>query len=113
MVHLFTCARVANSYPNPTWAISLRLVGMDVPKATSIWKIVMNPHDVFMEDISNVFFDTTSKVTNMSYLKSQQFAFEHGDEKKAINKVFREECAIGLDGEVRDLQVHWTGGGHA
>jgi hypothetical protein len=69
---------------------------MDVPRVTPIWKIVMNPHGVFMEGISNVFFDTTSKVTNTRYFKSQQFAFEHGDEHGAINRVFREECAIGL-----------------
>lgn len=65
----------------------------------------MNPHDIDMEDISNVFFDTMSRVTNMRYLKSQQIAFEHGDEKEAINRVLCKECVVGLDGEVRDIQV--------
>ena len=54
----------------------------------------------------------------MRYFKSQQIAFEHGDEEGAINRVyfifflknlifFSKECAIRLDGEVRDLQVCW------
>lgn len=58
-----------------------------------------------MKDIFNVFFDTTSKVTNMRYFKSQQIAFEHGDEEETINRVLCKERVVGLDGEVRDLQA--------
>lgn len=65
----------------------------------------MNPHDIDMEDISNFFFDTMLRVTNMRYLKSQQIAFEHGDEEETINRVLCKERVVGLDGEVRDLQA--------
>lgn len=44
---------------------SEKSAGMDVRRATSIWKIKMNPHDIEMEDISNVYFDTILGVSNM------------------------------------------------
>ena len=39
---------------------------MDVRRATLVWKIMMNPHDIEMEDISNI-FDTLSGVSSMSF----------------------------------------------
>ena len=41
----------------------------------------MSPRDIKMEDISNVFFDTVSGVSNMRYFKSQELAPQHGDEE--------------------------------
>ena len=58
--------------PNLAWVISLRSAGMDVRRAASIWKITMNPHD-----ISNVFFDTMTCVSNMRYFNAQGLAHEH------------------------------------
>ena len=56
-----------------------------VRRATSIWKSMMNPHDIDMKDIFNMFLDTILVDTNMKYFKSQQIAMEHGDEEEAIN----------------------------
>lgn len=43
-------------YPNPTRVILLRFVRMDVKHVASIWKIMMNPHDIDIQDISSAFF---------------------------------------------------------
>lgn len=45
---------------------------MDVRYVASIWKIMMNPTNIHMEDISNVFFDTIIGVANMRYYNAQQ-----------------------------------------
>ena len=55
---LFPMGKTSQFYPNPIWIITKRSVGMDVKRAALIWKVIMNPHDIEMEDISNVFFDT-------------------------------------------------------
>lgn len=47
-------------YPNSTWVIVLSSLGMDVKCVASIWKIIMNPRDIEMENISNVFLDTVT-----------------------------------------------------
>lgn len=54
---LFHICKSDQFYPNPTWVIPLQSTSMDVRKAALILKITMNPHDIEMEDISNVFFD--------------------------------------------------------
>lgn len=54
---------------------------MDVRRAASIWKIITSLHDIEMEDITNVLFDTISGVSNTRYFKSQKLVHEHGDEK--------------------------------
>jgi hypothetical protein len=43
-------------YLNPTWVVPLKSIGLDVRRATLIWKIMMNPYDIQMEDTSNHFF---------------------------------------------------------
>ena len=58
---LFHICKSGQFYPNPTWVILLRSMGMDVRRAVSIWKIMMNSHDIEMEDISNVIFDIVSR----------------------------------------------------
>lgn len=68
-------------YPNPTWVIPLRFVGMDVHRADSMWKIMMNPYDIEMENISKVFFDTMSGASNMRYFNAQGLAHEHQAEE--------------------------------
>jgi hypothetical protein len=37
----------------------------------------MNPHDIVMEDISNVFYDTITSVKNMRTFKAQESVLEH------------------------------------
>lgn len=63
-------------YPNPTWIIPLRSSNMDVRRVTSIWKIMMNPHDIEMKDNCNVFFDTVLGTSSMRYFKLQ-----HGNDE--------------------------------
>lgn len=40
---LFHMCKSGQFHPNPTWVVPLRSVGMDVERATSIRKIMMNP----------------------------------------------------------------------
>ena len=58
-------------YKNSTWVIPLRFVGIDLMMGASMWKIKMCPHDILMGDISNVFFGTITRMTNMRYLNVQ------------------------------------------
>ena len=44
----------------PLGVIPLRSMGMDVKSLASIWKRMMNPCDITMEDISNVLLDTVT-----------------------------------------------------
>lgn len=44
--------------PQSNMCYSIGSMGMDVRRATSTWKIMMKPHDIKMEDISNLIFDT-------------------------------------------------------
>ena len=55
---LYHMCKNGQFYPNPTWVIPLRSASMDARCAASIWDITMNPHDVPMEHISDVIFDT-------------------------------------------------------
>ena len=57
-------------YPNLTCVIPLRSAGMDVRCVTSIWKIKMDPNDIDMEIIYNIFFGTVMSVATMRYLNS-------------------------------------------
>jgi hypothetical protein len=36
-----------------------------------MWKIKMCPHDILMKDISNVFFDMMTGMTNIKYFNVQ------------------------------------------
>lgn len=58
---------------------------MDVRRAASVWKTMMDPYDIEMEDISNIFVDTISNVTNVRYFKAQEIAHGHQVEEKEIN----------------------------
>jgi hypothetical protein len=59
---------------------------MDVSRTTSIYKIMMKPHDITMKDISNIFFDTFTGVSNMRYIDAQQFMLDHHVEEREINR---------------------------
>ena len=76
-------------------------------RAASIWKFIMNPHNIDMEDISNVFFDSIPRLVNMRYLKSQQITIEHADEKGTISRALHENCGVGVDGRGTALQAWW------
>lgn len=54
---------------------------MDVRRVVSIWKTMMSPRGIVMEDISSVFFHTMYGVSNMRYFKSQELVLQHGDEE--------------------------------
>ena len=84
---LFHICKSMQYYLDPTWVIPKRSIGMDVRRATYIRKIMMNPHGIEMEDISNHFFDTVSGVSNMRYFESQQIALDHCNEEREVNFV--------------------------
>ena len=50
---------------------------MNVNQVASICKIMMNPHNIDMEDISNVLFDTITGVSNMRYFNAPQIVHDH------------------------------------
>ena len=60
---LFHMCKIGQLYHHLTWVLPLRLPSMDVSHTTSIYKIMMKPHDITMEDISNVFFNTFTRVS--------------------------------------------------
>jgi hypothetical protein len=62
----------------------VRFVGTYVRMVASIWKIIMNPRDIEMEDISNVIFDTVSGVSNMRYFKSQKIELDLYEEEGEV-----------------------------
>lgn len=76
-------------------------------RATSIWKIMMNPHDIEMEDISNVFDETVSWVSNMRHFKSQQITLDHYEEEGEVNHVRCHTVGVNLDSNARDLEEQW------
>lgn len=55
-----------------------------------------------MKDISNVFFDTVSGVTNMRYLNAPKTRHEHQDEERAINHTLH-DGGLHVDGDGSDL----------
>jgi hypothetical protein len=67
---LYHMCKSVQCHPYPTWVIPLRFAGMDVKWVASMWKIMMNPHDIYMEDISDVFFNTITGVSNMIYFEA-------------------------------------------
>ena len=62
---------------------------MDVRRVASTWKVMMNPHDIEMENTYSVCFDTVLEVTNMRYFKTHQRAFDHHEKEREINRVHR------------------------
>lgn len=62
----------------------VRFAGTNVRMVASIWKIIMNPRDIEMEDISNVIFDTVSGVSNMRYFKSQKIELDLYEEEGEV-----------------------------
>lgn len=65
MALCFIRARVVNlPETDMNYSLEVLRVGMCRGRA-SIWMITINPRDIEMEDISSVFFDMVSGVTNM------------------------------------------------
>ena len=52
--------------------VLLQSMNTDVKCVASIWKIVMTPHDIAMEDMSSFFFDMMSGAVNMRYFNAQK-----------------------------------------
>ena len=77
--------------------IPLRYVGMGVRRAASIWKVMMNPFHIGMEDISSIFIVNISSASNLSNFKSQIFVHEHLDEKQEINDVLQHVSSVNVD----------------
>lgn len=73
---------------------------MGVRRATSMWKVMMNPHDIEIEDISNIFFDNVLGVTNMSYFKSQKLVFDRHEKERELIVLF-----VKIEG--RNLEARW------
>ena len=92
-------------YPNPTWVIPLRSANMDVRQVASIWKTMMNPHDITMEDISNVFFDTITRVSNMRYFNAQQIVLDRQVEERQIYRALMKVARVGVDVDVVDHEL--------
>lgn len=94
-------------YPNPT---SVWSMGMDVRRAAPIWKVMMNPHDMKMKNISYVFFDSVLRVSNMRYFKFQKLAHDHCNEDSDHNRVLWHACVVDLDADVANLRRTWLKG---
>lgn len=85
---------------------------MDVMWAASTCKIMMNPHDIEMGDILDVFFDTITGISTMRYFNAQQIALEHRAEEQEIDQAQCEETHVVVDGdgvnpELEELQRVW------
>lgn len=91
-------------HPNPTWVILLRSASTDVKRVASIWKLMMNPTNINMEDISNVFIDTISWYfdANMRYFNAQQLMVFRREEEQAI------DCALCDDWNLRTTNPTFT-----
>lgn len=56
--------------------------------------IMINSHDIEMEDVSNILFDMISGVTNMRYFNALKNAHDHQDKERAIDRVFMMEVVL-------------------
>ena len=70
-----------------------------------------NPHDIKMEEISNVSFDTIKGVADIRYFDAQQNTLNHRVEQE-INHSFRDDNDVHMEGgrrdpALRDLQCMW------
>lgn len=93
---LFHMCKSGQFYPNLTWVIALRSAGIDAKWVVSLWKPTMNPHDIVMEDISSVFFDTIMRLSNMKYLKAQEIILNHQcEERERSTKIFVKRLEVG------------------
>jgi len=81
-------------YPNLTWVIPLWPARMNVKRVASIWKGMMNPTNIDVGDISNVFFDTISGVANMRYFNAQQLVVDRREEEQEIDCALRDDCNL-------------------
>lgn len=70
----------------------------------------MNPHDIEMEDISNVYFDTILGVSNMRQFKAQETVDDHQVEERDINNGLHVGVGLhdkGSDSVLRYLHEQW------
>ena len=50
--------------------------------------------DLEMKDISNVFFNRVTGMSNMRYFKSQEIAHNHCNEERKTNCALRNDCGM-------------------
>ena len=77
------CATLAN-LPKHDVGNSIEVLAMDVRWLVSIWKIMLSPHDIQMEDKKNIFFDTIMGVSSMRYFIAKGIALDHRERERVI-----------------------------
>ena len=75
------CATLAN-LPKHDVGNSIEVLAMDVRWLVSIWKIMLSPHDIQMEDKKNIFFDTIMAVSSMRYFIAKGIALDHRERER-------------------------------
>jgi hypothetical protein len=68
---------------------------------------MMNLHDIVMEGISSVFFDTITRLSNMRYFKAQEITPNHQRQEREIIKNLHKEVGGGVDGESLDPKLDY------
>lgn len=71
----------------------MRSAGMVVKWMASIWKITINPHDIKMDDISNVFVNTIMRVSTHEIFqngKKSHLSITRRS-KKSIDRALRDQ----------------------
>lgn len=58
----------------------------------------MNPHDIQTQDISSVYFDPITRVSNIRYLNAQQISLDHRVKEREINCALQEDIVAEGDG---------------
>lgn len=81
-------------------ANSIEVNGYGREEGTSMWRIMMNPYNIEIKDISNVFFNTIMGVSNMSFFNAQGLTLAHLLEEQAIDRVLHHEQAVGFNENV-------------
>lgn len=105
---LFHMCKSGLFYPNPTWVIPLQSAGMDVRRASSIWKIIKCPYNIKMEDISNGFFNTIKGMSNLRYFNVQHVALDHRMEKRDLNMALHDNDKVTMEGDAIDEATYFN-----
>lgn len=102
---LFHMCKSGRSFLNPMRVIPLRSNMMDVKRAVPIWRIMVNPRNIKMGDISSMFCNTIYRVFNMRYFDVQQIVLKHTVEERDIDvSLHDDDDDISLEGEGRDCE---------
>ena len=60
----------------------------------------MCPHDIKMEDISNVLLDTIMEFSNMYYFNAQLATLDHMMEKSDLNMALHDNDEVAMKGNI-------------